>query len=502
MRRMIKFIIIALFSFFSTSSSAQELRVFFGSLHSHTSFSDGRGTPHEAYTHARDAAGLDFMAITEHNHPRAGQIANNPGLYNGNAPTSLRSAAQFFTEQGRFVAIYGQEFSTISSGNHANVFEVREVIAASDVANGSWDDLLNTWIPGNLDEQNLPALILLNHPATSGSPNNREYGRDDFGSFDDWRTALDVHAQLINIINGPSHDNPRPGAPSESEYRRYLNFGFHLGPTADQDNHRRNWGSAADTRTGVIASELSKTAIMAALRSRHVYASEDRNLSVIARIGGHLIGTRVTGNAVPQTDAALPIAVAINDPDEPLVSYEVEVFSDHVGGGEDADIIHTETVSGNGTFNISGVSYAGGHQYLFLKITQRHDDVPEGDRVWTAPVWFEGSSSGPPSPGTGEPNLSLAVDLRRETARVINDGADSVDLAGWTLTSVRGNQVFTFPSGTVIGPGQTMTVVSGPRAANASDNELDWPGNQHIWRNAGDPGELRDEAQNVIATDP
>ena len=42
--------------------------VFFGNLHSHTSYSDGSGTPTDAYLHARDVAGLDFLAITEHNH--------------------------------------------------------------------------------------------------------------------------------------------------------------------------------------------------------------------------------------------------------------------------------------------------------------------------------------------------------------------------------------------------------------------------------------------------
>ena len=42
--------------------------VFFGNLHSHTSYSDGTGTPSQAYKHARDAAKLEFLAITEHNH--------------------------------------------------------------------------------------------------------------------------------------------------------------------------------------------------------------------------------------------------------------------------------------------------------------------------------------------------------------------------------------------------------------------------------------------------
>jgi len=60
-----------------------EIAVFFGNLHSHTALSDGSGTPAEAYEHARDVAGLDFLAITEHNHAQAGDIAGNHALYTG-----------------------------------------------------------------------------------------------------------------------------------------------------------------------------------------------------------------------------------------------------------------------------------------------------------------------------------------------------------------------------------------------------------------------------------
>ena len=137
------------------------------------------------------------------------------------------------------MAIYGQEFSSISTGNHANVLEVSDLIRTTDVQNGRWDKLLTEWLSAHLDSSGQRALILLNHPAISNSPSALEYGRDDFSTFEAWRTALDNRAQLINILNGPSHDEgtglPLPD-PSESEFLRYLNLGFHLAPTADQDN--------------------------------------------------------------------------------------------------------------------------------------------------------------------------------------------------------------------------------------------------------------------------
>ena len=65
------------------------LNVYFGNLHSHTAYSDGVDEPNAAFIHARDAAGLDFMLLSEHNHSQAGQIANNHALYSGSGADSL-----------------------------------------------------------------------------------------------------------------------------------------------------------------------------------------------------------------------------------------------------------------------------------------------------------------------------------------------------------------------------------------------------------------------------
>jgi hypothetical protein len=116
--------------------------VFFGNLHSHTGLSDGSGTPAEAYEHARDTAGLDFLAITEHNHADAGDIAGNHPLYTGPGNLSLIPTANRFTEEGEFIALYGQEYSSISAGNQLNVLDAPHVI---DVPNGQFRMLLEDW---------------------------------------------------------------------------------------------------------------------------------------------------------------------------------------------------------------------------------------------------------------------------------------------------------------------------------------------------------------------
>ena len=331
-------VILALSASCIGSRAADE--VFFGNLHSHTSYSDGVSTPDVAYAHARDVAHVDFLAITEHNHlTGATRIGSHPELYSGAIPTSLISTAGRFNNDGHFVAIYGQEFSSIESGNHANVFEVGEVIRSVDVPSGQWNTLFNTWLPTHLDSTGQPAIMLLNHPATTDSPNSVEYGIDDFANLGSWLAALDKHVALINIINGPSHAGETgPGRPSESEFLRYLAIGLHVAPTADQDNHQPNWGDAARPRTAIIAPSLTKANILAAMRSRHVYASQDPNLKIIATVNGRLMGTRFQGTDVPTPNAMLNISVKISDVAPRIRTMEHVTQMEQFGGpGEVAE---------------------------------------------------------------------------------------------------------------------------------------------------------------------
>lgn len=54
-----------LFIFFCRQPAFAQETVFFGNLHSHSSYSDGSGTPREAFIYARDTAKIHFLALTE-----------------------------------------------------------------------------------------------------------------------------------------------------------------------------------------------------------------------------------------------------------------------------------------------------------------------------------------------------------------------------------------------------------------------------------------------------
>jgi trimeric autotransporter adhesin len=400
-RRLARFTLLLLLC--AVSLRAQD-NVYFGNLHSHTSYSDGSGKPAQAYKHARDVAHVDFLAITEHNHVLAEQgapddrrdgilIAKDHSLYSGAAATSLISAARVANKDGTFVALYGQEFSSISSGNHINVFEIPDVIT---VPNGAFDQLV-TLLDTVRDSRTKQPIVQLNHPGLNTKNPAKDYGEDDFASDAEWIDKMGKFTRTIAILNGP-HDTKtlgnRPPSSLEHQYLHYLSLGFQVAPTADQDNHYQTWGDATVARTAVIAPALTKANILDAIDQRHVYATEDKNLRLIFKIDGHLMGDRISPPAV---GTPLDIKYSIKDDDEPDAGYSIEVFSGVVGQDEAAVIDKLEVEGDTPTGQIDSVKYDGGNEYIFFKITQINEDGVK-DHAWTAPVWFASGSSPSPPP--------------------------------------------------------------------------------------------------------
>lgn len=371
--------------------------IYFGNLHSHTSYSDGAGTPEQAYAYARDVAKLDFLAITEHNHLMGGQESTpekRRELYVG-GPGSLVSTAKRFTEDGKFVALYGQEFSSMSKGNHVNVFEVPEPI---EVPNGAFNTLLD-WMRKNTDSTGRPAVLQLNHPAL-GRPGRVtlgriDYGRDDFGDDAGWVREMGGAASLVELLNGePPEATPSTRAPQIMDpfYLVFLQLGFHVAPTGNQDNHRANWGTATEVRTAIMAPDLSTRSLIEAMRARHVYATEDRNLRVWIRVNGHWCGDILS---TPTGEAKIDIR--IEDADEPAAEYTVDAFSGEIGGAPGAVMASTKFKGDTASHAMTGVRFDRDNQYLFFRITQS-GEIP--DRAWTAPVWLATKEAAPENPPT------------------------------------------------------------------------------------------------------
>jgi len=126
---------------------------------------------------------------------------------------------------------------------------------------------------------------------------------------------------------------------------------------------------------------------------------------------------------------------------------------------------------------------------LFLKFGQEARNAVRG--LWAATAPIAGATSGV---------VIASVDLVGEVVTITNRSAQNVDVSGWVLQSVEGNQRFTFPSATVVAANASITVVSGTNAA-AGPGRLLWT-RSHIWNNAGDPAVLFDAAGREISRFP
>lgn len=94
-----------------------------------------------------------------------------------------------------------------------------------------------------------------------------------------------------------------------------------------------------------------------------------------------------------------------------------------------------------------------------------------------------------PAAGGGLRIAAMQCAARDETVFVRNDGGAAIELEGWILRSVVGDQTFAFPR-YALAPGDEVTVHSGPDAPPTSGSALRWT-TAYIWNNDGDEAELR-----------
>lgn len=427
MKRFLLILSLAVYALNARSQS--NLKVYYGLLHAHTMISDGSGTPEEAYQMAK-TAGLDFFALTEHNHADAEDgakerkdgllIATNHQLYNGQTNITvtrhwtvnhqthsetisikpLIKAARDATS-ATFLALYGQEFSTISSGNHMNVFGLPEVITTPNGNFKSFFAQLQQYHSTGLNP-----VVQLNHPdihqdlfykgqdAKEKKKTFNDYGIDagDLGpDYRDWVKAHAKYTHLIEVLAGPALSKVRkPYDPLEDEYFFYLKQGLRVSPTAGQDNHYKTWGTITEARTGVLSESLSQQDILNALRNNRTFATEDKNLRLVLQLNGSMMGTAI--NAPDESE--LKFKVSISDTDEPNATYDIQI----VGGTIKPElsttatewkakdgVLFSKTGVSAGDLNIPGLFANAEPSFYYIRLTQ---NSPQGkDRAWSAPVW-------------------------------------------------------------------------------------------------------------------
>jgi len=96
---------------------------------------------------------------------------------------------------------------------------------------------------------------------------------------------------------------------------------------------------------------------------------------------------------------------------------------------------------------------------------------------------------------TQESAPTTATNLNDEYVVFENTGSSSVDLSGWELADAA-DHTYTFPEGTVLEPGESITVHTG--TGTDTETDLYWGQSSAVWNNDGDTVTLRDEAGDIV----
>ncbi len=216
-----------------------DFKVYWGNLHAHTHYSDGKLTPGAAFAHARNA-GLDFMWVTDHRE-----------RLTATEWSACRAQANSANEPGEFAAGCGYEMSIMSTTGqkrgHLNALFTGKFMKKPVGMQALYSALADC----------SPCVGQWNHPPWPGRFLDYKYYAAGKGSM-----------RLMELSGGGTWN-----AKWDSFFTA-VRKGWTISPSANEDNHSINWGDSKRA-TGVWATGLSRTAIRKAVRKRRTFAAFD-----------------------------------------------------------------------------------------------------------------------------------------------------------------------------------------------------------------------------------
>lgn len=340
---LVLFILVVSSLFFA--SGIQNL--YFGNLHSHTGYSDGKETPEFAFSHASGVPQMDFHGVTDHGHYFEQVLPDGRDKFQAILESSVLKTSE------DFLALGGFEWTATGWG-HINIYNVNEW---TDRNKSSDLPSLYSWI----EDHN--ALAQFNHPVNT------------FGKFDDFKydPIADQYINLIEVGNGSWAAGDTMSDEMFDAYKTALKKGWHLGATVGQDNHQANWGSGNDSRTAVYSTSLERADFFESLNSRKTYGTEDNDIKIkfSAREG--------TMGSITYDATAVTLSIEIEETSTDTIS-SVEIYSRN-------GLIKTIQVNSNIFSYEETFIPKTGYEYYFIRVLEN-----DNQKAVTSPIWVQNSS--------------------------------------------------------------------------------------------------------------
>jgi hypothetical protein len=348
-------------------------RVFWGDLHGHSGLSDGTGIPDDYFRYARDVAHLDIAALTDHDHWGIVPLDSSPAMW-----SSIQKSVGQFHEPWRFVPLLGYEWTSWLHGHRHVLFfgDRADLLSSLDPRFDSPARLWEAFRSEAPDAQALhgnDALTLAHHPA--GGP-----------MATDWTNPPDPLLEpVVEIasVHGSSEAPDSPGSiydPVAGNFvRDALRRGYRLGFVASGDSHDGHPGLAGlSSPTGglaaILADDLTRAGVRAALEARRVYATNGPRILLRATLDGAPMGSLLrpgpTGEIPERTLRAVAVA--------PAAIQRLDLI-------RTGDLVASEPGNGQRDLGIEKrLEHLRSGEYLYLRVIQE-----DGGAAWSSPFFVE-----------------------------------------------------------------------------------------------------------------
>ena len=338
--------------------------VYFGELHGHTNLSDGGPSIDDYFTGLRDRAGLDFAALSDHDHGSVGK----PELWDAGKWELTKQKVKEYYQPGKFTTILAYERDSYPWYNNLVIYyRDHDGEMLRGVRDGEMTrEELHRWLSRE-------DLILVPHDT-----NVLSSGADFLAmEKEDMVPIIQVYSRgsCTEYMGDPlALGNDCEGG----HWQDALLRGARMGCIACSDDHSGRGGITLENGTfptkypgitGVWAEENTLESIFAALKARRCYGfmgghATGGRITVDFRISGHWMGEEITVE---------------NDPE---IYYKVEAD----------DAIDTVTIVKNcrNYIQLRGVAEQLVYDYrqetdadcYYLRVKLR-----DGRQAWTSPIW-------------------------------------------------------------------------------------------------------------------
>ena len=269
-------------------------RLRWADLHGHSQLSDGTGTPEDYFTYARDVAGLDAIALTDHDHWGMRFLDSHPKMWQ-----EIKRNVADFHEPGRFVTVLGYEWTSWIHG-HRHVLYFKDDGEILSTLDPKYETPAQLW--AGLRGQ--PALTFAHHSAGGPISTNWAYAPDP---------ELEPVTEIVSV-HGSSESEDSPGViynPLRGNFvRDTLDAGYRFGFIGSGDSHDGHPGEAHIASPGggglaaIFSEELSREGIRQAMKARRVYATNGARIWLEVSVDGEPMGSTLAGS--PESPPGTP----------------------------------------------------------------------------------------------------------------------------------------------------------------------------------------------------